>query len=309
MNRTPIEWVKNPDGTPGYTLNDKTGCLNGCPYCYARILANGRLQQRYLANHNVAGYPDCDKFTAFNDPFYPRYWPEKLEQIRKRKKPAGIFLNDMSDWMGSYWPEEWTEAELQVMRDCPQHRFYTLTKQPQNLPKFSPFPDNCWVGVSVPDEHLQNWGLFLRDIVAKIKYLSFEPLLHIPDWWTSEKLSQSFKKAGIRWVIIGALTCKKSELSTLQKLYPDLTPMPYGNKWTLQPKLEWVEEICDACGRVKIPIFLKDNLDPMFADNDCKLFLEYREKLFTFTDFEGNNKTRWQIRQEMPSESFTHKNP
>ena len=50
MNRTTIEWVKNPDGTQGYTWNPITGCLNGCPYCYARKLANGRLKQRYLAN-------------------------------------------------------------------------------------------------------------------------------------------------------------------------------------------------------------------------------------------------------------------
>jgi len=28
MNRTQIEWVKNQDGTPGYTCNSKTGCRN-----------------------------------------------------------------------------------------------------------------------------------------------------------------------------------------------------------------------------------------------------------------------------------------
>ena len=30
MNKTPIEWVKNPDGSQGYTSNPITGCLNGC---------------------------------------------------------------------------------------------------------------------------------------------------------------------------------------------------------------------------------------------------------------------------------------
>ena len=43
MNKTQIEWVRNPDGTQGYTWNPITGCLNGCEYCYARKLANGRL--------------------------------------------------------------------------------------------------------------------------------------------------------------------------------------------------------------------------------------------------------------------------
>ena len=35
MNKTKIEWVKNPDGTQGYTFNPITGCLNNCDYCYA----------------------------------------------------------------------------------------------------------------------------------------------------------------------------------------------------------------------------------------------------------------------------------
>ncbi|KKK91159.1 hypothetical protein LCGC14_2715740, partial [marine sediment metagenome] len=54
MNKTKIEWVKNPDGTQGYTWNPITGCLNGCDYCYARRLANTRLKERYLANPKVA---------------------------------------------------------------------------------------------------------------------------------------------------------------------------------------------------------------------------------------------------------------
>ena len=50
MNRTKIEWCKNPNGTQGYTWNPITGCLNGCSYCYARKLADGRLKSRMLAN-------------------------------------------------------------------------------------------------------------------------------------------------------------------------------------------------------------------------------------------------------------------
>lgn len=53
MNKTSIEWAKNPDGTQGYTWNPVTGCLNGCEYCYARKLANGRLKSRYLANSGI----------------------------------------------------------------------------------------------------------------------------------------------------------------------------------------------------------------------------------------------------------------
>jgi len=247
MNKkTLIEWVKNPDGTQGETLNSKTGCLNHTPEglclggmfpCYAYKLANGRLRTRYLANSILPSHDEPNHEAHHLDPFYPRFWPERLEQIRKRKKPTGYFLDDMSDWMGSYWPEEWTEAELQVMRDCPQHRFYTLTKQPQNLIKFSPYPPNCWVGVTAtnPDLYLEA-RKYLRQIEATIKYISFEPLLA----YTAVS-AMGLNQATINWVIIGAQT------------------KPYK-----PPEIEWVEEIVLAARKAGIAIFQKDNLKPLF---------------------------------------------
>ena len=100
MNHTRIEWVKNPDGTQGYTWNPITGCLNGCPYCYARKLANGRLKQRYLANTNLApnAKGDVAKLTIsdrtaieregdYADPFYPRFWEERLDEPYRTPHP------------------------------------------------------------------------------------------------------------------------------------------------------------------------------------------------------------------------------
>jgi len=51
----------------------------------------------------------------------------------------------------------------------------------------------------------------------------------------------------------------------LQKKYPDLTLMPYGNKRTAQPKVEWLQEIVGAADKAGIPVFLKDNLAPLLA--------------------------------------------
>ncbi|MBA7695186.1 hypothetical protein ES703_103808 [subsurface metagenome] len=242
MNRTKIEWVKNPDGSQGYTCNSKTGCLNRTPEglclggmfpCYAFRLANGRLRKRYLANLILPAHDEADHEAHHSDPFYPRFWPSRLEQIRKRKKPSGIFLDDMSDWMGEYWPEEWTRAEIQVMRDCPQHRFYTLTKQPQNLAKFSPFPENCWVGVTATGYDAFNKALdYLKYIEATVKFISIEPLLEAIPFYM-ERLAY----CGIGWLIIGAQT-----------------------KPTVYPKIEWVQEIVSATDHAGIPIFLKDNL-------------------------------------------------
>lgn len=192
---TGIEWVKNPDGSPGITVNSKTGCKNHTPDglclggmfpCYAFKLANGRLKRRYISYHGgksplIANYNELplDKAEQTEtDPFYPRWWLERLEQIKGIKKPTGIFLDDMSDWMGDYWPSEWTEAELQMMRDNPQHRIYTLTKQPQNLIRFSPFPPNVWLGVTVTNQEMfDNAIYYLKMVEATVKFISMEPLL------------------------------------------------------------------------------------------------------------------------------------
>jgi len=251
VNLTKIEWVKNPDGTQGYTWNPITGCLNGCEYCYARKLANGRLKSRYLANNNLAlawankpldsglrilEVPD----RAFTDPFYPRFWEDRLtagDQFLKRaKRPLGIFPCDMSDWCGIGIPESWSNWIIEIARRYPQHRFYLLTKQPQNLIKFSPFPPNCWVGVTTTDEAMFNEALWqLSKIKASIKYISIEPFLkHIPMY------VGGITNCGINQIIIGAQT------------------KPYK-----PPEIEWVEEIVQAAGKAGAKLFLKNNLDKL----------------------------------------------
>ena len=284
MNRTKIEWVRNPDGTPGFTWNPITGCLNGCEYCYARRLANGRLRSRYLANKKLPQFkPEDIPYgevsqmyiqKCFNDPFYPRFWMNRIEELTKatehewgggrivkhRQYPKGIFVCDMSDLFGIGIPEQWTRRVLYVIERYPQHRFYLLTKQPQNLAKFSPFPDNCWVGVSATDV-VSAVDAFIRlyHIEAKVKYLSIEPMLNRMD--LSPK-SIEF----LDWVIIGA-----------------------QSKPTVLPKLEWVEEIVRACDKAGVPVFLKDNLKPLFEDGNSPCCCSHR------SIYGG-----WELRQEMP---------
>lgn len=266
MNKTKIEWVKNSDGSPGYTWNPITGCLNGCEYCYARKLANGRLRSRYLANGHywipkeheslwmdmvIKGKP----IPPDTDPFYPRFWPDKVVQmvnyvgLGKRK---GIFVCDMSDLFGIGIPEEWTDQVMQAIRFNPRHRFYLLTKQPQNLIKWSPFPDNCWVGVTATNSDMAYYAVeWLREIEAKVKYISFEPLLASIAELSSNMPKLIASKAD--WIIIGSQT------------------KPYK-----PPKIEWAEEIVEACDKVRIPVFLKDNLKPLYKTvmpHDDEIFL------------------------------------
>ncbi len=290
MNHTNIEWVRNPDGSQGYTWSPVTGCLNSCSYCYARKLANTRLREVYLANDNVA--PDTKDHEGYSvpysldyrlkDPFYPRFWPEKLKipglpkedewmfvKPENMAKHAGVFCCSMSDLFGIGVPEDWTQRVLDIIRQDWRDRFYLLTKQPQNLSKFSPFPDNAWVGVSATDtEMLMQACSSLEEIRAKVKYLSIEPLL---DWsfnWNQSYLANAFKRGHIGLIIIGAQT-----------------------KPTVMPRIEWVKEIVDAADKAGCKVFLKDSLKPLVSEEFHGQTVIESHQLWAFKYFK--------LRQEM----------
>jgi protein gp37 len=292
MNKTKIEWCD-------YTLNLITGCLNhtnglcnggGFP-CYAYKLAHGRLKRKYLANLNYA--PPIDITDYFfpgrhiedkhwlADPFYPRLWPSRFT-VKGISKGSRIFLNDMSDWVGIGIPEEWTRKVLDFIKANPDHTFLTLTKQPQNLPKFSPFPENCWVGATATNELFYSQALYHLIVVrASVKFISFEPLLSS----INPMLLQNTLPA-IDWLIIGAQT------------------KPYK-----PPQIEWVQEIVKAADKADIPVFLKDNLIPLLQQNNHNIysFPEWAGRQFAVTgDFSlapcepHLNEPMRKLRQEFP---------
>ena len=302
IQHTKIEWALNPDGTPGYTWNPITGCLNhidgmckgGNFPCWAYGLAHGRLKSGYLANENIAipceAIGESRLIQAEYDPFYPRFWEDRLVELEPTTKRnsaltgcsgliygKGIFVCDMSDLFGIGVPENWTRTILRLCQKNHKHRFYLLTKQPQNLVKFSPFPDNVYLGVTAT-----SYDMFLRACtaleypqMAKVKYLSIEPLLNWENNWTQSYMVNALERARINQVIIGSQT-----------------------KPTVYPKIEWVREIVEACDKAGILVFLKNNLKPL-ADKNPTLF-------YTVPFRDGDNREvtfepiKLQIRQEMP---------
>lgn len=256
LNSTQIEWVRNPDGTPGYSWNPITGCKRKCEYCYARKEANRRLRRLYTEGvSKPALYSDP---AQLDDPFFPRLWPQKLQepmtktwpygrarQATSRQKPKGIFAVNMGEMFGPWVPDSWIFQVLNTIRACPQHRFYLLTKFPENLPKWQ-FPANAWVGASATDRlsfyHACDW---LGHTNATLKYISLEPYLadilrgggDLDVWEMVDALIDS----GVAWMIIGART-----------------------KPLVLPEKEWIEDVEHVCGEAKIPMFLKDSLKPLY---------------------------------------------
>lgn len=280
MNQTKIEWVKNPDGSQGYTWNPITGCLNhtnglckggGFP-CYAYKLANGRLEQRYLANKNIAcGFDRDPRYISENnrcwhDPFYPRFWEERLYHSWTGK-PKGIFICDMGELFGDWIPREWQEKIINLIRSHRENRYYLLTKQPQNLIKWSPFPDNCFVGVTATDTFRIGEALgYLSRIEAQIKYLSLEPLLDRILYVDAGLLSI------VNWLIIGAQT------------------KPYK-----PPDISSIRAIVEATDKAGVKVFLKDNLRPLLIPEDCSKPNYLTEDMFWASE-------KAQLRQELPKE-------
>ena len=258
MNKTGIEWVRNPDGSQGYSWNPITGCLSNCSYCYARRLASGRLRAKYLANNILASHNEPNHKKHYADPFYPRFWPERLKELHKAKSRTyggggtrvirqrdttskGIFVCNMCEFFGDWVPADWQREIFNIIKANYQHRFYFLTKQPQNIFKFCPFPDNCWIGVTVCDKRMAFFvGRYYFNLAkAKVRFISFEPLL--------EDVMEVFGQRIIEqadWVIIGSQT------------------KPYN-----PPKIEWVQEMVEAADKAGKPVFLKDNLKPLLGNN------------------------------------------
>lgn len=270
MNLTDIEWAQNPDGTQGYTSNPITGCLNhdkglckggGFP-CYAFRLAHGRLKNVYRANSGIAGWgnmSDFERKEAAADPFWPRVWRDriaKLYDLELDRKPKGIFPCDMGDLFGDGVREDWTDEILDIVKKCSQHRFYLLTKKPENLPRFSPFPDNAWVGVTATNEGpFQVAMKHLPYVQAQVKYISFEPLLN-RILTTPGQLERY-----VDWLIIGACTGTYLELIALRERYSALELRRCGpNRYVALPPPAWVREIVSAADAANVPVFIKNNI-------------------------------------------------
>ena len=171
----------------------------------------------------------------FSGSFEPTFYPEALLSPLSLRTPSRIGVAWVGDIIG--YGMDYKEDIYRIIEACPQHTFLFLTKNPDNLTHWSPFPSNCWVGVTATNSDsykLAKWHLDRID--AKVKFLSLEPLL--------ESVGMS-PPIGIDWFIIGGQT-----------------------KPTRLPQLEWVRDLLYLADRYSIPVYLKNNLDKLLNPND-----------------------------------------
>ena len=208
--RSNIEWTE-------MTWNPVTGCTKisqGCKHCYAermakRLTAMGA--ERYRNGFEVTLHPDL------------------LDVPRRWRQPRTVFVNSMSDLFHEDVPHRYIARVFETMAACPQHTFQVLTKRADRLASLAPhipWAPNVWMGVSVEDARVLERIDHLREVPAKIRFLSLEPLIG-----PLEDLDLS----GISWVIVGG------------ESGPRARPM----------RREWVNAILRQCREAGVAFFFK----------------------------------------------------
>ena len=236
-----IEWTR-VWGRDGYTWNPTAGCYHGCTWrmpdgsiteCYAKTIA-----EKF---HHV-----------YDHGFEHHYWrPHKLGDPAKVKKPAGVFVGSMADLFGHWVPTQQIDNVIGAMESNPQHVFQTLSKFPNRIKNFNPYPNNVWVGVSLPAGKLMSktgaskaLGKYLghmTKIESPIRFMSIEPL-----WFdVAETLKEWLQYGGyntlpMEWAIIGAASKGRA---------------------VYQPEKVWVDKLLDLLDMHQIPVFFKGNLE------------------------------------------------
>lgn len=164
--------------------------------------------------------------------FNPHYYPEAIDSPKYLKKPARIGVGWVGDIIG--YGLEYKEQIYSTIRACPQHTFLFLTKNPEELLRWSPFPRNVWIGATVTNQEMHNRAIAcLSGLKALVKFISYEPLLNEINFNGAYDLSE------IQWVVLGQCTPVKK---------------------ATMPNIEWIIKIVEATSKANIPVFLKNNL-------------------------------------------------
>ena len=126
-------------------------------------------------------------------------------------------------------PISFIKKVFEIIKIANHHNFQILTKRSERLLELAPdltWPDNLWMGVTVELEEFAYRISHLKQTPAKVKFISFEPLLNNIN---------TMDFGGIDWVIVGGESGPQSR--TIKK--------------------EWVMKIRDHALKNKVAFFFK----------------------------------------------------
>jgi len=113
------------------TWNPVVGCRHNCYYGWARRLAEGRL--KHLSRYREG------------------FGPKLIEkEFSKTFEPGEfVFVSSMGDLWGEWVPRSWQRRVLFKILQFPRTTFLLQTKNPASYQKFSSFPPNVILGITI----------------------------------------------------------------------------------------------------------------------------------------------------------------
>ncbi|MCD8150562.1 MAG: phage Gp37/Gp68 family protein [Clostridiales bacterium] len=269
MNRSRIEWCD-------HTWNPITGCLHGCPYCYARratvrFAGDVRLNKMCTADYRTTKARNGDQTLYILDKpmknedgntlvypfgFEPTFHRYRMDTLSNLKMGNNVFVGAMADVFGDWVPDEWIDEIFTECERRPEHNYLFLTK---NVCRYAEYgvpagTDNLWYGTSITKE--EEMSRF-NSLPAGCKtFISFEPLLE--DLYP-ERHNILFRQ--VDWIIIGAQTGRQAD--------------------KVIPQFEWVKKLVLAADERGVPVFMKDSLIEIVGEKNMRR--DYPTQLMTKT--------------------------
>ncbi len=218
MENSKIAWTH-------HTMNFWWGCnrvSEECRFCYIGPF------MRWTGNEPFRG----PRITGTISWKKPASWQRKAEKLNTRYR---VFTCSMSDFFHE-GADEWRPEAWDIIRDCNRLDWLILTKRPELIRDRLPadwgkdgYP-NVWLGVSCGIESSLERIDLLKQIPARSRFISAEPLLGPLDF-------SSYLDGSIDWIITGCENAGKD----------NRRPM----------NLDWVRDIDQQCRDAGVAHFYK----------------------------------------------------
>jgi protein gp37 len=273
IHRTKIDWADS-------TWNPVSGCLHGCPHCYAKTIAwrfkpkpsewpePNTVKEAADPRCFIATKPtvlrDADgkylRSTAYPRGFEPTMHTYKMAYLQTAIEPRRIFVGSMTDLFGEWVPDEWLAAIFRECYEAPQHVYMFLTQNPMRYALLAesgllPRGDNYWYGSTMTTQDAPDFKDLTDSQDRYNTFASIEPILG-----RFERQVQ-LQRRPHDWTIVGKMGG------------------PSASKH--KPPPAWIEEIVNGCREDNSPVFLKNSLAPYWTGD---LPQEYPDRMMAWID-------------------------